>query len=177
MRNRRSLDAALLAVLASLLVAAPASGQQAGHIQGTFTLVEAQSDNVDRAVDQAVARMNIATRQVARTRLRRTNQPYRRIVIAPAGSSISITTDTRSPITTSFVGTPTRWTREDGEVLDVSTVWEGQRLRQTFAAEDGRRINLYTLSPDGNTLTLQVTVTSGRLPQPLTYRLVYQRQS
>ena len=40
------------------------------------------------------------------------------------------------------------------------------RLEQGFDAEDGQRVNVYTLSPDGNTLTLDVTVTSPKLEQP-----------
>jgi hypothetical protein len=173
MRTRKSTLLAAFALVA--LAAAPAPAQNTA-MQGTFTLVPAQSDNVDQAVNQAIARMNFATRQVARTRLRRTNAPYQRLVIAQPGQSISITTDDRAAITTPASGSAIKWKREDGETLDVSTAWSGNTLRQTFAAEDGRRENAYTLSPDGNTLTLNVTVTSGRLPQPLTYKLVYQRQ-
>jgi hypothetical protein len=42
----------------------------------------------------------------------------------------------------------------------VTTHTDGARLEQVFDAEDGRRVNVYTLSPDGSTLTLEVTVTS-----------------
>jgi hypothetical protein len=150
---------------------------QASPFNGTFTYVAGESDNVDQAINQAIARMNVATRQIARPRLRRTNQPYQRVVISTTASSVSITTDNRAPITTSAAGAPIKWTREDGEVLDVSTTWQGNRLRQVFAAEDGRRENVWSMSPDGNMLTLNVTVTSGRLPQPLTYRLTYRRAS
>jgi hypothetical protein len=174
MRNRRSAFWMVLGLVA--VVAAPGSAQSNEAFQGTFALVQAQSDNVDAAINQAIGRMNIATRQVARGRLRKTNQPYRTLAISTPGSSVSVVTDGRAAIVTPASGTAVKWKREDGEVLDVSTAWEANRLRQTFAAEDGRRVNVYTLSPDGRTLTLNVTVTSGRLPQPLTYKLVYQRQ-
>jgi len=36
----------------------------------------------------------------------------------------------------------------------------GRRLAQTFTSADGRRVNDYTLSPDGRTLTMQVKETS-----------------
>jgi hypothetical protein len=41
----------------------------------------------------------------------------------------------------------------------------------------GRRINDYTLSPDGRTLTMQVTETSPQLSQTITYKQVYRRVS
>jgi hypothetical protein len=171
----RKLRYSLLLALAATIAATAQVQAQANTINGTFTFVADQSDNVDQAINQAISRMNVATRQIARPRLRRTNQPYQRVVMATTPSAVTITTDNRAAITTSPAGTPIKWTREDGEVLDVSTNWQGDRLRQVFAAEDGRRENVWSLSPDGNTLTLNVTVTSGRLPQPLNYRLVYRR--
>ena len=56
-------------------------------------------------------------------------------------------------------------------------MWRNNSLHQTFRAEDGQRVNVYTLSNNGNTMTMNVTITSPRLPDPLTYRLVYNRAS
>ncbi len=164
----------MLMALGLLLAAAPAQAQNA-PIQGTFTLIAERSDNVDQAINRATSRMNMITRPVARGRLKKTNVPYRRIAITPTSASISIATDGGAPIVTPADGKSIKWTREDGEVLDVSTAWDGNSLKQTFAAEDGQRVNLYTLSPDGDTLTMRVTVTSGRLPAPVTYQLVFTR--
>ena len=52
---------------------------------------------------------------------------------------------------------------------------EGNTLTQEFSTKDGQRINIYEVSPDGQTLTLQVTVSSQRLAEPVKYRLVYRR--
>jgi hypothetical protein len=164
----------LLGLLAFGLVPAAAAAQQA-PIQGTFVYVAEGSDNIDRAIDDAVRRMNVVTRQVARPRLRRTNTPYQSIRIAQSGSQVNVVLDQQT-VTSPASGTPAKWTRNDGELFDVSTAWRGGSLEQTFQAEDGRRVNVYSLSPDGNTLTLHVTVTSPRLPQPMTYRLQYRRQ-
>jgi hypothetical protein len=173
----RKIRYSLLLALAATVAATAQVHAQAAPFNGTFTLVPAQSDNVDTAINQAISRMNIATRQIARPRLRRTNQPYQRVTIATTPQTISITTDSRAAITTNPTGTAIRWTREDGEVINVSTTLQNGNLRQIFAAEDGQRENVWSISPDGRTLTLNVTVTSGRLPQPLRYKLVYQRAS
>lgn len=176
MRRQRitTLFAALAAVLALALPAAAQTGTSA-TLDGTYTLNRSASDDVNRAIETAVGRMNFVTRPIARGRLRRTNQPYQRVVISHTQQQVSVITDNRAAIRTPANGTPIKWRREDGEMLDVSTEWENGRLEQTFAAEDGRRVNVYSLSADGRTLTMEVTITSGRLPQPLRYKLVYNR--
>jgi hypothetical protein len=167
-----------LLLAAAFLVVVPASAEaQSRPLQGTFAYVAESSDDVEQAIREATGRMNFAIRGVARGRLRKTNEPYQRVTIAHTTNNVTITTDSRAPITTASNGTPIKWTREDGEVLDVSTAWEDGSIRQSFVAGDGRRDNVYSLSPDGNTLTMRVTVQSGRLPQPLTYNLVYRRTS
>lgn len=174
MRNRISaLVFALFAV--ALVVPAQGSAQGAASLNGTFVYDAAASDDVNRAINDAVAKMNFVMRPVARGRLRKTNQPYQRVAISHTPQQVTVTTDGRAPIVTPANGTPIDWTREDGEKLKVSTEWENSALEQTFRAEDGQRVNTYTISPDGRTLTMNVTITSGRLPKPLTYKLVFRR--
>jgi len=166
-----------LPLLLALIVLPAVAHAQPAEMRGTFVLNRTASGDVNAAIDRAVAPLNIVVRQIARPRLRRTNQPYGRIVLGWTPEEVSVTTDARAAIRTSPTGTALRWRRpEDGEWLNVSTLWQGERLQQTFAAEDGRRVNLYTLSPDGRTLTLDVAVSSPRLSRPLTYRLVYMKQ-
>jgi hypothetical protein len=50
-------------------------------------------------------------------------------------------------------------------------------LAQTFTSGEGRRVNDYTLSADGRTLTMEVKETSPQLPQSITYKQVYRRGS
>jgi hypothetical protein len=164
-----------IALLLPFVVAAPADAQPA--LQGTFILTSAGSDNVAAVIDAAVARVNITSRAVVRGWLRRTNEPYRHIVIAVAGGHVSMTFDQRRPLVTPADGAPVDWMREDGEKLKVATRLDDGRIIQTFDAEDGKRVNVYSLSPDGRALTLGVTVTAPRLPRPMTYKLVYNRAS
>ena len=144
-------------------------------MRGTFTLNRQQSDDVNRAIETAVARMSFVTRPIARGRLRRTNQPYNRVVVNYTTSQVSTTFDQRRAIESPANGQPVKWTREDGEKFDLSGHVTNGVLTQTFVAEDGRRTNTYTLSPDGKTLTLNVRVESPRLPKPVMYKLVYHR--
>lgn len=176
MRQRISV---LFAALLALAVVAPAgsAAQGAASLNGTFTYDAAASENINAAIDAAVRDMNFAMRPVARGRLRKTNQPYQRVQISHNPQQVSVVTDGRAAIVSPANGSPIDWTREDGEKLKVSTEWENGVLEQTFKAEDGQRVNAYSVSPDGRTMTMQVTVTSPRLKKPLTYKLVYNRAS
>lgn len=165
----------VLILFVLLAGAIPQLAAQTVPLQGSFELLPEESDDVESAIRDATARVNFALRGIARSRLRRTNAPYRTVTIAHTTASVTITTDDRAPITSPSSGAPVEWTREDGEVLQVSTRWEGDRLRQTFTADDGERTNIFWLVPEKNALMLEVTVTSPRLPEPLTYTLAYRR--
>lgn len=171
-----SLPLRSMMLLALSLLAAGDVVAQSTPLQGTFVYVAEGSDDIDRAIQQAVSGMNFITRPIARGRLKKTNAPYGSLSLSHTPSQVTVTTDGRAPIVTPASGEPAKWTREDGEVLDVSTEWQNGRLVQTFAAEDGKRVNVYSLGADGNTLSLQVTVSSPRLPEPMTYTLRYRRQ-
>ncbi|HEV2149816.1 MAG TPA: hypothetical protein VGR37_20625 [Longimicrobiaceae bacterium] len=174
MRHRiPALFAALFALAFAIPAQAPAQG--VASLNGSYTYDASASDDVHQAINTAVQRMNFAMRPIARGRLRKTNEPYKRVVISNTQSQVSVAMDGRPAIVTPANGTPVDWTREDGEKLRVSTEWENGTLEQTFKAEDGQRVNAYSVSPDGRTLTMNVTITSPRLPRPLTYKLVYRK--
>jgi hypothetical protein len=175
-----SLCAALLCG-AALPSPAPAFARKpAKGIDGTYVLDDpAAAETVTKAIDAAVKGIGWKTR-FARARLKKTNlPPYRRIVIRVGvrAESVSITTDGRAPIVTPPDGTPIDWVREDKEKLKVSTTVAAAAgpLKQTFKSEDGERVNTYSVSGDGNTLTMQVAVNSSSLPRPATYALKYRR--
>ena len=142
---------------------------------GTYVLDRARSGDLNRDVERIVSRMNFVIRPMARVRLRRTNQTYERIAVAFGGGNISITLDQCSALVTPANGTTVDWTREDGDRLKVSSEWQNGTLEQRFSAEDGQRLNRFSLSLDGQVLTLDVTVTSSRLPHPFDYKRVYTR--
>lgn len=166
----------LLAVLALLIgVPTPAAAQSAAFA-GTFVYVPGESDDIHEAIEQSVRDMNFIKRPIARGRLRKTNEPYGSVTISHTPNEILIATDGRVPIVSPADGTPIQWQREDGETFDISTEWRSGKLAQTFRAGDGQRENLYSLSADGGTLTMHVTVSSPQLPRPVVYDLVFRRR-
>ncbi|MBM0105368.1 hypothetical protein JM946_11445 [Steroidobacter sp. S1-65] len=137
-----------------------------------FELMPEQSGNIERAIEQAVEKMGFIKRPIARGRLSKTNVPYKRVSIEIGQSEVAVGFDGREPIRMPGNGQPIRWKREDGETFDVSARVEGDRLLQTYKAEDGQRVNTFFKAADG-ALHLQVEVSSPQLPQPLKYELVY----
>jgi hypothetical protein len=141
---------------------------------GTFVSEEQTDAGIQKAIDAATADMNFLTRSVARGRLKKTNSLHRRIAITRQVVMMSVRFDERRPIEMPADGSLIKWTREDGEILDVSARAENGRLVQTFKAEDGQRVNSF-IAEDADRLTLEVEFTSPRLSKPLTYIVRYRR--
>lgn len=158
-----------------LLAARAQGGAAESKLEGIFTYAPERSESIEKAIDNAVSQLNFVVRPIARGRLEKTNPAYKRLEINLKPGQVSIATNGRAAIKTPPSGSMVKWTREDGEVFDVSTNLSGDTLRQKFVAKDGQRTNEYTISADGQTLTMRVIVNSPRLNSPLTYRLVYRR--
>jgi hypothetical protein len=151
-----------------------AAAQESG-LNGTYILDETDSDNVNEVIEDAVGNLNPLTQVIARGRLQKLNPVYRRVAINSSPNEISVTVDDQPPLRTPAKGAPVAWVGPDGGKVNASMQLAGRRLAQTFTSADGDRVNDYTLSPDGRTLTMQVTETSPRLSQTITYKQVYRR--
>ena len=156
----------------STLAAARESG-----LDGIYFLDATDSDNMNEVIEDAVGKLNFLTRDIARERLKKLNPAYRQIAITSSPNEISVTVDNQPPLRTPAKGAPVAWVGPDGGKVNASMQLAGRRLAQTFTAADGRRVNNYTLSPDGRTLTMEVTETSPQLSQAITYKQVYRRVS
>ena len=167
--------ASISTLLTPTLRAQESAGVAAHKLEGSFSYVASGSDSIDKSIDEAVSDMNFIVAPIARSRLTKTNTIYKKITFDYVGNQVAIVTGSRAPIKTSLNGTPIKWTREDGEVLDYSTTVNGESIRQKFVAKDGQRVNEFTPNADGQSLTMKVTVSSPKLKSPLTYRLVYKK--
>jgi hypothetical protein len=153
-----------------------AAAQEPG-LDGTYILDQPDSDNINDVIETAVEKLNFVTRDIARERLKKLNPAYRQVAITSSPNEISVTVDNQPPLRTPAKGAPVAWVGPDGGKVNASMQLTGRLLAQTFTSADGRRVNDYTLSPDGRTLTMQVTETSPRLSQTITYKQVYRRVS
>jgi hypothetical protein len=150
---------------------------QESRLDGTYILDETDSENINEVIETAVGKLSFVTRDIARERLEKLNPAYRKVAITSSPNEISVTVDNQPPLRTQAKGPPVAWASPDGGKVNASMQLAGRCLAQTFTSEEGRRVNEYTLSPDGRTLTMQVTETSPRLSQTITYKQVYRRVS
>jgi hypothetical protein len=175
MSNFASTLCLVLLCSAIFLGSSATTAAQKSGLDGTYTLDEAASDNITAAIGSVVGRLNFLTRPIARGRLMKLNPAYRQVTIASSPNELSVKVDSQPALRTSATGTPIAWVGPDGGKANVSMRLAGGHLVQTFTSADGHRVNDYTLSPDGRTLTMQVTETSSRLSQAIKYKQVYRR--
>ena len=165
---RRYLLVALITLVAAAAHAADPS------LQGTFVNEQQSAKTIETAIETTVAKMNFIKRPIARSRLKKTNEAHRRVEIGIGDVLISVAFDGRKPVQMPADGSTIKWTRDDGETFDVHAAWDGERLVQTFRAEDGTRANAFSVGADGR-LNMVVTLTSPQLDQPLVYTLTFSR--
>ncbi|HEX4707968.1 MAG TPA: hypothetical protein VH229_09600 [Candidatus Udaeobacter sp.] len=177
MTNFVSTRSLLLLCSAIFLGASTLAAAKGSSLDGTYILDQTDSDNINEVIETAVGKLNFLTRDIARGRLEKLNPAYRKVAIISSPDEISVTVDNQRPLQTPVKGAPVAWVGPDGGKVKASMQLAGRRLAQTFTSADGRRVNDYTLSPDGRTLTMQVTETSPRLSQTITYKQVYRRAS
>jgi hypothetical protein len=163
--------------------AQPAAAEMRGdpsRLSGRFVRDAAASDDVPAAIERAVAQMSLLTRAIGRSRLRATNQPPADVRFALPPDSVVVHYAGQPEFRARRDGSPREWRNTAGEPFEaratLSAATDGRVvLRQSFSADDGRRENTWTLDATGTALTLDVQVSSPRLPQPLRYRHVFRR--
>jgi hypothetical protein len=177
--ERHFVSTLCLVLLGSAIFLGPSrlAAAQESSLDGTYILDQTDSDNINEAIETAVAKLDFIRRDIARWRLEKLNPAYRKVAITSSPNEISVTVDNQPPLRAPAKGAPVAWVGPDGGKVNATMQLEGRRLAQTFTSADGRRVNDYTLSPDGRTLTMQVTETSPRLSQTITYKQVYRRVS
>jgi len=178
---RLGIALAMALTIGDALGAQPASGAAAAsaeRLAGRYVRDAAASDDVTAAIERAVAQMSFVTRGIGRSRLRATNQPPADVRFALPPDSIVVQYAGQPELRARRDGSPREWRNAAGEPFQarvtVATAPDGSvTVRQVFEAEDGRRENAWRLDGAGSLLTLEVTVSSPRLPQPLRYRHIF----
>jgi len=147
------------------------------EFQGKFVYAggQKQRDKLVEAIEAATDDMNFVTRPIARSRLKDTNIVFQSLVVAFTADTVSVKRDSQTPIATPISGAKGTWTSPDDETYTVTQTLKDRKIVQTFVAGDGRKVATYTLSKDGKSLTLSISVSSPKLPQKVTYALSYRK--
>lgn len=143
---------------------------------GTWELIPESSDNIDKAVEKAIARMSFIARPIARGKLKHHNKAFSRtfITLSPDGLEIRHDGGIEARYPSPLVDV--RAKDVDGGTV-LTSVTPGPVMTLRYKSADGVREDQYILNEDRTMLTIAVRVASPRLPNELTYKLVFRKTS
>jgi hypothetical protein len=175
--------ACLLAVYGACLFSFTSHGRAQGHppeltrYAGTYRYAGSREHGraiVEKAIDEALSEQSIVFRALAKKRLAERRPLIESITIAaPPGLIVISLDDLRAA---AKPGVPTTVKTGQGESSTVKLSFKDGRLEQVLEGEKGTLKNVFTLLDAGKTLQRDVTISGGRLPKPIRYRLLYKRQ-
>jgi hypothetical protein len=176
-----------MAVTATLL-RVPASGAADGatdvdelrrRYAGEYLFVGGAAERalVPAAVERSVDGMFFIARGIAYDRLLRNCEVCARYTLALGGGNISVAGSCQVPDVSPDDGSEVDHRTKLGETSKLSQRFVSGSLVQAFRGDGGARKVVWTLLPDGETLRLQVLITSKHLPRPVDYTLTYRRKS
>lgn len=128
-----------------------------------------------RAIEKSVAEVFFAIRGIARTKLEEKTRIASAVTLRFENGQIRCGIPGAPDAVSPADGRSVDYT-VGGETVKLTQRMDGGRLVQTFASADGSRTNIYVPSDDGERYSMQVTVSSPRLPIPVVYSLTYARK-
>lgn len=156
---------------------APAgTSDQPVRFAGTYRYAgNAQEEEARRAaIDRAVEGMSVFIRSTARNRVSATTQILGSYSFSFESGKIWVRAQSRPDMISGDKGEPADYVY-NGKHSKLTQRLVGDRISQVFVSDDGRRENEYTLSQDGQVVTLKVTLSSPRLSVPVVYSLSYKK--
>ncbi len=148
------------------------------RLVGSFAHAGGQKDITarDAAIDKATDSMFFAIKGVARSKLREKTPVRATVGIAFSNGNIVVSVTGEPAATSPENGSAVAYKNADGQTSKLSQKLTADgKLVQTFAGENGTRTNALSISPDGKTLTMAVSIESSKLPQAVRYTLTYRR--
>jgi hypothetical protein len=176
--NRRAVLRAAIISAAWTLAPRSVHADDRRRFAGTYRFAGGTAEEAQRsaAVDRCVASLFFAIRGIARSRLSNGTKIEPWVSFAFDAGMIDYRTPSSPPAASPEQGTVVDY-RSHGERSKLSQRFTNGRLVQIFAADEGERMNEWTLAPNGSTLTLLVTISSPKLSVPMVYSLTYRRTS
>ena len=137
---------------------------------------EKQQQARDAAIEKATDSMFFVTRGVARSRVKDKTAISPLIGFSFGNGTITGSAASVTPAVSPENGAAVPY-KAGGDTVQLSQkVTADGKIVQSFTASDGNRTNTYVLSPDNRTLNVFITVSSQRLPQPVSFTLTYLRK-
>lgn len=130
---------------------------------------------LEAAVTRTVQGMGFIIEGIAAGRIRERNAIPDSVTLVFAGDAAELRVPGRPVLRAPTSGAAVHTTNYHGEPIELTARFEhGALVFASQMSQGGRRAE-YSVSPDGGTLTVRITVHSPRLPRNLVYSLTYRR--
>lgn len=144
-------------------------------LQVTYTVVPAESDDINAAIDRAVEHMMFIARPIARHRLRVNNPLPRRLELDIRPDTIVILRGAEPRAALPRDGSAVAWRSLGGDQCQISASLVGDTLSERIVAHGGESAARYVLLDGGQRIRQDVRITSSHLPQPVVYTVTFAR--
>lgn len=171
--------AALLAV-AALRPGLPARADAAPGLEkfiGSYKYAGKRDEGVaivEKALDHALGDLNMVMKALAKRGL--SQRFAETIAIGGDAGKLSIKIGDNDPVSVGIGKSETVNSKDGKRSGKASHQFDGSKLIESIAGEDGTMKNVFSLSADGKTLTREAHITSKRMQNALEYRLLYTRK-
>jgi hypothetical protein len=148
------------------------------RLQGNWRYAGDDSERQVRldAIDATVRQMPWIMRGMARKRITKSTEIHELYVFRVEAEEITIGEDGPVGHTSRWDGTPVSVRGDRGAPATLTRSLEDGGLRSHHQQAKGSGTEIYNVSPDGQTMTVTVIVSSPRLPSDIEYDLTYRRQ-
>ncbi len=179
-RILRSLLVAFAIILLPFVAVRPANAdtRTPAAIEGTFRYAGSAAERaaLEAAIHKSTEGIVFFARAAARDKLREVTTPKPWTSITTDGAFVTVAAPGELPATSPADGTRVVVRGKDGTPEPpAQKIANGQVLVQVIELDGGWMQNVYTASADGSTLSIRVTLASGKLTAPLVYTLTYKR--
>jgi hypothetical protein len=138
---------------------------------------DAERAQIPAAVERSVDGMFFISRGIAYQRLLKTCEICSRYSLAFGAGNVTVAGSCQIFDVSPADGGEADHRTKLGDTSKLSQRFVDQTLVQDFRAEEGSRKVIWTLLPDGDTLRVQVIISSKHLPRPVDYTLTYRRRA
>ncbi|HUM09998.1 MAG TPA: hypothetical protein VLT82_03510 [Myxococcaceae bacterium] len=158
---------------------APSVDELRDRYAGEYLFVGGAAERalVPAAVERSVDGMFFIARGIAYDRLLRTCEICSSYTLGFGGGNISVSGPCQLTDVSPDDGREVHHRTKLGDASELSQRFVQETLVQTFRAEDGARKVVWRMLPDGETLRVQMLITSKHLPHPVDYTLTYRRKT
>jgi hypothetical protein len=127
------------------------------------------------AIEATVSQMSWIARGTARKRITTSTPIHQQYLFEVDGSTVTIGEDDFEGFSTPWDGTPVEISRNRGGPATLTRSVDQGGLRAHWQQKKGAGTEIYRVAADGVTMTVEVVISSPRLPSDVRYELSYRK--